>query len=113
MLLNEFGKEHRACAGTNRASIQALKMELREQRNLILQVSAKVEATKLPKLATNILDRAYPTESILVCFVALRNASRRFALEHVLKRSIEICIERVNSIRICRKVAPMFHTSIA
>ena len=43
--------------------IEALKMELREQRDLIRKVSAKVGATKLPKLATTtILERAYPTE---------------------------------------------------
>jgi endosialidase-like protein len=52
MLLNEFLKEHRAVQEQQK-EIQALKMELREQRDLIRKVSAKVEATKLPKLATN------------------------------------------------------------
>ena len=52
MLLNEFLKEHRAVQEQQK-EIEALKMELREQRDLIRKVSAKVEATKLPKLATN------------------------------------------------------------
>jgi hypothetical protein len=52
MLLNEFLKEHRAVQEQQK-EIEALKMELREQRVLIRKVSAKVEATKLPRLATH------------------------------------------------------------
>ena len=52
MLLNEFLKEHRKVQEQQK-EIEALKMELREQRDLIRKVSAKVVATKLPKLATN------------------------------------------------------------
>jgi hypothetical protein len=52
MLLNEFLKEHRAVQEQQK-EIEAFKMELREQRVLIRKVSAKVEATKLPRLATN------------------------------------------------------------
>jgi hypothetical protein len=52
MLLNEFLKEHRTVQEQQK-EIETLKTELREQRDLIQKVSAKVETTELAGLATN------------------------------------------------------------
>jgi hypothetical protein len=52
MLLNEFLKEHRTVQKQQR-EIEALKSELKEQRDLIQRISAKVETTELAGLATN------------------------------------------------------------
>ena len=52
MLLNEFLKEHRTVQKQQR-EFEALKSELKEQRDLIQRVSAKVETTELARLATN------------------------------------------------------------
>jgi hypothetical protein len=52
MLLNEFLKEHRTVQEQQK-EIEALKTELKEQRDLIQKVNAKVETTELAELATN------------------------------------------------------------
>ena len=53
MLLNEFLKEH--CKVQEQAKeIDALKTELKEQRNLIQKISEKMEITKsAPRVAVN------------------------------------------------------------
>ncbi len=51
MLLNEFLKEHRKVQEQQR-QIDSLKAELKEQRDLIQKVSARVEMTKSTQLLT-------------------------------------------------------------
>src|ERR1044071_3986424 len=40
--------------------------------------------------------------------VTFSKTSSRFVLNHVIKRSIEICIERVRSVGLARQIAPVF-----
>jgi hypothetical protein len=46
--------------------------------------------------------------SIFVSSVAFCKTSSRFGLKHLLEWPIEICIERIRLVCVCRKVAPMF-----
>ena len=52
MLLNEFLKEHRKVEEQQR-ELDSLKVELKEQRDLIQKVSDRLEMTKPAELVTN------------------------------------------------------------
>src|SRR5205807_9850287 len=50
----------------------------------------------------------FSPNSIFVFFGAFCSTSDCFVLEHIFERSVEICIERVRPVRLCREVAPVF-----
>ena len=46
--------------------------------------------------------------SVFIFFVILCKLTVVIAVEHIFEGSVEICIEWVKPVRLCRKVAPMF-----